>query len=429
MTGFTTAPDPGSADEDAARAPRLHLAYPTPATLALPIGRDGLALDKGFFADHGLENARASRKHARLTRKNEAVRIVDEGSRNGTFVNGDKLEGGEAVTLTEGTVVRIGSFVFVYRDGGALVDAPVNVPHTQIAPRAEYRSSFVGPFSLPALVRTIASLARSQSTLRRVLLRGETGTGKETVARWVAATVRPERRFHALNAAELTGDTALSQLFGHVKGAFTGATADRAGAFEAAHGGVLFLDEIGDVPGPIQAALLRAIDPGMIRPVGGTQEKPVDVFVVAASSVLEERVASGAFRRDLFERLTQATVDIPPLRDRREDIGALVRHLLPPGQGADLEPDVVEALMLHTWPGNVRELDRVVGAASRAGGLRKASLPRDVLAPAARASASATRGAVVAAITRLGSVEKAAAWLGMAVTTAKRIRDAGAVGP
>lgn len=418
-----TEPDPGSAQAPSVTAPRLHVASPRPALLPLTPTRDGQALGKAFFQDRGIENPRASGTHARVLRNNQPVRIVDDGSRNGTFVNGDRLEKGEEVTLTEGTVVRIGNAVMVYREGKYLSDEPALSPHVQDdRDRGGQRTVFMGPFALPALSRRIASLGADAARLRRVLLRGETGTGKETVARWVATTVRPRRDVVALNAAQLRGDTAMTELFGHARGAFSGAVSAKQGAFEQADDGVLFLDEIADVPSDVQPALLRACDPGDIRRVGADRDRRVDVLVIAASAVLEDRVRADRFRRDLYERLMQAIVEIPPLRARREDIPSIAWHLLDREGPGQVEPDAVEALLLHAWPGNVRELDRVVAETVRAGGLAKAVLPKDVLAREAWPSESATRGRVVAETKRLKSDAKAAAYLGMTESMVKRLR-------
>ena len=166
-----------------------------------------------------------------------------------------------------------------------------------------------------------------------------------------------------LNAAAITRELAESELFGHAKGAFTGAVRDRRGAFREAHGGTLFLDEIGAVPLEVQAKLLRAVEEGMVRPVGGESPIPVDVRLVAATcEPLEMLVAARRFRADLYERLAVCVVQVPPLRDRPDDIGPLVRHLLKASElGArTLSPDALAALRAHRFPGNVRELRNVV---------------------------------------------------------------------
>ncbi|NIR42705.1 MAG: sigma-54-dependent Fis family transcriptional regulator [Gemmatimonadetes bacterium] len=213
-----------------------------------------------------------------------------------------------------------------------------------------------------ALVRRVAA------TDSRVLVTGESGTGKELVA--VAIHGLSERRrgpFVRINCAAIPRDLIESELFGHEKGAFTGATAQRRGKFELANGGTLFLDEVGDLSPEAQAKLLRAIDAGEIERVGGDELIPVDVRIVAATNHdLEGEVKEGSFREDLFFRLHVMPIHIEPLRDRREDIPVLVAHfverfrsrhgLKPP----DLTDDAMRTLVAYDWPGNVRELGNAV---------------------------------------------------------------------
>jgi DNA-binding NtrC family response regulator len=201
-----------------------------------------------------------------------------------------------------------------------------------------------------------------------VLVTGESGTGKELVARALhAAGPRARRPFVALNCAALPAELAEAELFGHVRGAFTGAVHDRAGLFEAADGGTLFLDEIGDMPLGLQAKLLRVLEAGEVTRVGATRPVAVDVRVVAATHRgLDALVAAGRFRDDLRYRVAVLTVELPPLRERREDVPALAahflahfaeRHAVPPRPLAD---DARRALLAHDWPGNVRELRNAI---------------------------------------------------------------------
>jgi two-component system response regulator HydG len=201
-----------------------------------------------------------------------------------------------------------------------------------------------------------------------VLIQGESGTGKELVARAIhQMSPRRDKPFLAVNCSALTESLLDSELFGHVKGSFTGATANRRGLFEAANGGTLFLDEIGDVAAPTQVRLLRALQEGEIRPVGSEHSVKVDVRVVAATNVdLQKARDEGRFRSDLYYRLNVVSIELPPLRKRVDDIPLLaqhflVRHAQRMGRTAQhFDPEALRALMRYSWPGNVRELEHLV---------------------------------------------------------------------
>ncbi len=210
-----------------------------------------------------------------------------------------------------------------------------------------------------------------------VLLRGESGTGKELVARALhAASARPHGRFVAVNVAALPPSLAASELFGHVRGAFTGASQAHGGFFAAADGGTLFLDEIGDAPVEVQLMLLRAIETGEVTPVGGSGSRRVDVRLVAATdAALEAAVDAGRFRAPLYHRLAGFEIALPPLRSRRPDIGPLLHHFVAaelatqglgqrldvpdPGVPMPIPPALLHRLVMHDWPGNVRQLRNV----------------------------------------------------------------------
>jgi DNA-binding NtrC family response regulator len=216
------------------------------------------------------------------------------------------------------------------------------------------------------LQKTIGLAADSDTT---VLILGETGTGKELVARALHEHGRRKPKpFVAVNCAAIPADLLESELFGHMKGAFTGAAADRAGAFREADGGTLFLDEIGDMPATMQAKILRALQERVVTPVGG---KPVtvDARVIAATHRdLPGLVEQGAFREDLYYRLNVVPISLPALCDRRADIAPLAQHFLslasPPGDTKRLTAAAVTLLLEHSWPGNVRELRNVIERAS-----------------------------------------------------------------
>ncbi|MFC5300919.1 sigma-54-dependent transcriptional regulator [Azospira restricta] len=216
--------------------------------------------------------------------------------------------------------------------------------------------------TLRSLVRRIAPMPTT------VLLQGESGTGKEVTARALhQMSKRAQRPFVPVNCAAISPELIESELFGHVKGAFTGASEARNGLFYYAHGGTLFLDEIGELPLAMQTKLLRALEERRIRPVGSAREVPVDVRIIAATNRdLQEEVAAGRFRQDLFFRLAVVDITIPPLRERTEDIPDLARHfmaLFSAQLGVEPLPlgaDIVARLAAYPWPGNVRELRNFV---------------------------------------------------------------------
>ena len=219
------------------------------------------------------------------------------------------------------------------------------------------------------LRRIVADLERLQNFSKTsVLITGESGTGKELVARAIHhSSPRAERPFIAVNCVAIPGELAESCLFGHVKGAFTGATADRKGYFELADTGTLFLDEIGDMPMALQAKLLRVLEDGSVTPVGAVQSRLVDVRIVAATNAeLALKIETGEFRQDLFFRLARYTVDLPPLRERPEDISLLTSHFLEvfsSEMGMPAPPITIAAMRMlerYDFPGNIRELKNCI---------------------------------------------------------------------
>ena len=217
----------------------------------------------------------------------------------------------------------------------------------------------------PAMMRMYARVRRVAAVDSTVLILGETGTGKELVARALhQMSLRRNGPFVAVNVAAVPASLVDSELFGHVRGAFTGAADRRIGRFEQADGGTLLLDEIGDFGPALQAKLLRVLDTLVVTPVGGREERRMDVRIVAATSRdLQKMVGDGSFRADLFYRLDVVTVSVPPLRDRPEDIPMLVEHFLQAAAAADpgtplrhVSPALMQLLIARRWPGNVREL-------------------------------------------------------------------------
>ncbi len=220
----------------------------------------------------------------------------------------------------------------------------------------------------PAMQPVLRLMERVAPSDANVLVLGEHGTGKEVVARWLhAASPRAERQFIPVNLGGIPDGLFESELFGHVKGAFTDAKADRAGRFELADGGTLFLDEIANLPQPQQAKLLRVLESGEFERVGTSRARRADARLLSATNAdIQAEVKAGRFREDLLFRLNTVEIQLPPLRDRREDVPPLAAHFLRRyaaryrKAGLGFAPDAVEALLRHPWPGNVRELDHAV---------------------------------------------------------------------
>jgi DNA-binding NtrC family response regulator len=253
----------------------------------------------------------------------------------------------------------------------------------------------------PAMKQVADLMRRAAAVDTTVLVEGESGTGKEVVARSIhAAGARSERRFVPVNCGAIPESLMEAEFFGHVKGAFTGAVADKRGLFEEAAGGTLFLDEIGELPLAMQVKLNRALQEKAIRRVGATEEAPIDVRVVAATNVdLKAAVSAGRFREDLYYRLNIFPIRVPPLRERRDDIPALAalfleRHARKGAPPATFTPEALALLIDYDWPGNVRELENVVQRAlAVADGARidVAALPEELGSASPRGAASGAR--------------------------------------
>ncbi len=227
----------------------------------------------------------------------------------------------------------------------------------------------------PAMDRCHELIDRVRREECNVLILGESGCGKDLIARAIHYDgPRRDRPFVPVDCGAIHATLLESELFGHEKGAFTGAHAARRGLFETAGGGTVFLDEIGEIPLELQPALLRAIEEKEVRPVGSTQYRPVDVRIIAATNQpLEEMVVAGKFRRDLFYRLNVVAVRVPPLRERKDDIPLLVQHFLQKRAGrggrsvTGISPDALHLLQRYDWPGNVRELEHIIDRACTLG--------------------------------------------------------------
>ena len=310
-----------------------------------PLGRRRLRVGSGADADLIVADPHVSRLHCELEPSPAGVLLRDLGSTNGTLVGGAAIR--EAL-LAPGVVAVIGgSRLFVESDA----------PTSTLA-------RFGGATSAaPAMAAVFAMLEKLAAAEVTILLTGETGTGKDLLAHAVHdASPRRAGPMVVFDCGAVTASLIESELFGHEKGAFTGAVAERAGAFERAAGGTLFLDEIGELPLELQPRLLRALEQREVRRVGGSVEIAADVRVIAATNRdLAAEVAAGRFRQDLFFRVNSAVVEVPPLRARPEDLALLVEQLL---EGrAHATPAAMAALAAYDWPGNVRELRNVVTTA------------------------------------------------------------------
>ena len=248
----------------------------------------------------------------------------------------------------------------------ALAHAELVDENTRLREASESRFTMVG--NSPALQNVRDLIAKVGPTSARVLITGDNGTGKELVARALhEASPRRDQPFIEVNCAAIPSELIESELFGHMKGSFTGAFADRAGKFEQADGGTLFLDEVGDMSLPAQAKLLRVLQEGMVTRIGGSKSIQVDVRVLAATNKdLDAEIADGRFREDLLYRLNVVPIDVPPLRERTQDIPALVAFFAEQlassagVPGRKFAPEAVSRLKERSWPGNVRELRNAV---------------------------------------------------------------------
>ena len=340
----------------------------TRATVSEGIARVGTAAGNALR----LADPTVSRVHCEIRVRPGSVVVRDCGSTNGTNVEGVRLREGE---VRPGAIVRVGASAFRIEENAGSTFLPISD-----------RPSFgecVG--SSLEMRRVYAVLERAAATASTVLIEGETGTGKDVVARSLHKnSSRAGAPFVPIDCGAIPVTLIESELFGHVRGAFSGAVADRRGVFEEASVGTVFLDEIGELPMQVQPKLLRAIEQRAIRRVGSNAERPVDVRIIAATNrSLAQCLNEGPFREDLYYRLAVIEVTIPPLRARREDIPTLARHFYArQGGHGSLSPEFLTMLGARSWPGNVRELRNFIERTVSLGLLGEASredAPGDVL--------------------------------------------------
>ncbi|MBX3205711.1 MAG: sigma 54-dependent Fis family transcriptional regulator [Labilithrix sp.] len=321
--------------------------------------------------DLKLTDRTASRVHCELRVRPRAVLVRDAGSTNGTFCEGLRVVEAE---VPAGATLRVGASAVRVEIG----DEPAFV---EVSSRTSF-GDLVGA-SLD-MRRLYAMLERVAPTDATVLVQGETGTGKDVVARSIhGASKRAGGPFVPIDCGAIPETLFESELFGHVRGAFSGALSDRKGVLEEADGGTLFLDEIGELPLALQAKLLRAIETRSVRRVGTNGVKPVDVRVIAATNrPLSRAVNEGLFREDLYYRLAVVEVQIPPLRARREDVATLATHFFHQlGGRGELPPSFAASLAQRSFPGNARELKNHVERAMMLGTIVPAVAAPSVATP------------------------------------------------
>jgi transcriptional regulator with PAS, ATPase and Fis domain len=300
--------------------------------------------------------------HATLTRVLGRFVLEDRGSKNGTILNGTPTTRAE---LQDGDVFELGHTFFVYRDAVATdPDEPEDLLATDLRAAAPGLVTLQSP-----LRRQFRMLGQVAASTVAVVIRGDSGTGKELCARAVHKLSGRSGAFVAINCGALPDTLVESELFGYKKGAFSGANEDRPGLIRSGDRGTVFLDEIGDLPLPAQAAFLRALQEQEVVPVGGTKPVPVDFRLCAATHRdLDKLAQRGEFRGDLLARISGFTITLPPLRERREDlgliVGTLLRRLHPErAESVTFSCEAARALFAHEWPLNVRELEKSLQAA------------------------------------------------------------------
>jgi len=342
---------------------------PSAGAFVAPIGA-GLRVGRGAARELGegrveLPDSHLSREHFDVAREGTRFRVTDRGSRNHTLVAEKPIA---SEVIEPGTLFRAGHTFFT-----CLAD---------VAPFLDREDRWPFLTTNAELARDLGKLERIAQSPLPVLLLGETGTGKEVLAQALHQRSKRRGAFVPVNCGALPKELVESLLFGHRKGAFSGATTDELGFIRTADHGTLFLDEIADLPPAAQSTLLRVLQEREVTPVGAFHGVPVDVRIVSAThQPLADHVKSGAFRADLFARLRGFSFTIPPLRDRAFDVGELIARMAPASM--TFKPDAAYALLRHAWPLNVRELKQAIDVAAvlADGPVRSADLPETIASP------------------------------------------------
>ncbi len=308
---------------------------------------EGLTVGTGAICQMQLTDPTVSRMHCEVRIVDGVPRVVDMGSTNGVIVNGVRVQEAE---LVPNSTLQLGETTLRVDAGDQLVRVELSM-----------RNRFGGVLGASKEMRRLFTiLEKASPTEATVLIQGETGVGKELVARAIHDnSERSEGPFVVVDCGAIAENLIESELFGHMRGAFSGAVSDRRGLFEEAHGGTLFLDEIGELPASLQPRLLRVLESREVRRIGSNQSRKIDVRIVAATNrPLAESINNGSFREDLYYRIAVVEVHLPPLRQRGDDIVMLAEHFYRRYAGEDesLPEGLKETLKARAWPGNVREL-------------------------------------------------------------------------
>ncbi|MBI4817235.1 MAG: sigma 54-dependent Fis family transcriptional regulator [Deltaproteobacteria bacterium] len=317
--------------------------------------RPTVRVGSGQGNDVRLRDPTVSRFHFTIEVTADGLALIDTGSTNGTFLGGHRIR---YAFLADAATIRAGQTTLK-------VELAEHVPAPTPSPKQELKGLVGSSPRMRALFATVERLAEADPP---VLIEGETGTGKELIARALHAGRQAKAPFVVVDCGASAPTLIESELFGHRRGAFTGATEDRKGAFETAHHGSLFLDEVGELPLELQPKLLRALETSTIKPLGTQEERRVTTRIIAATHRnLRQMVNEGRFREDLYFRLAVFPISVPPLRERHEDLEPLALYFLrrslrlQPFEGPQsLSPATLELLRGHDWPGNVRELRNLV---------------------------------------------------------------------
>ncbi|HEY3490910.1 MAG TPA: sigma 54-interacting transcriptional regulator [Candidatus Deferrimicrobiaceae bacterium] len=357
---------------------KLSVSISSGMTVEIRLGVREVRIGRGPEADLQLPDPSVSRLHARIFRVGEQY-FLSDASRNGTFLDNARIT---QIPLESGQVFRIGPYQIHFINTNAArcseaLPTLVNGYSPAIAPFARPKRAAPSPTSVHPLgiVGKSIGVQRLLQNIRKValsdfpiLVEGETGCGKELVSRGIHdLSSRSSRPFVVVNCGAISADLIESELFGHEKGSFTGATSQRKGAFEIADSGTIFLDEIGELPLSLQPKLLRVLEQKEFKRVGGNDSILTDVRILAATNRnLKEEIRLKTFRDDLYFRVGSITLTIPPLRDRSEDVPLVARHFLESMSPSDKRPvpslsdDAAAFLSLQEWPGNVRELRNAI---------------------------------------------------------------------
>jgi len=334
------------------RSAKLVITKGVDAGRSATIDQPTFVIGTGQSADVRLGDPAVSREHVRVSLLPNGVRVRDDGSKNGTWLGGVRIR--EVLLSSDASIVV----------GGTTIAITIEADDLQLPLSANDR--FGDAIGGSAVMRNLfAVLEKVAPTELTVLLEGESGTGKDVLSRAIhARSARASEPMVVVDCGAIPATLIESELFGHERGAFTGADKARKGVFEEANGGTLFLDEIGELPVDMQPKLLRALEAREVRPIGARASRPIDVRVIAATSRrLAEAARTGEFRSDLFYRLAVARVTVPPLRDRPEDVLPIARamlRVLRNDPALEIPTDLASMLEAYTWPGNVRELRNVV---------------------------------------------------------------------